>query len=103
MSRRKRRTNNNNADNKEEDKGSEFVIPQSELSILDSMINGCVVIGEDGYIQYVNPALSAMFGYSSAELIGMNVKLLMPSMYAAHHDKFVYFASIVIIIIIIGP
>lgn len=36
-----------------------------------------------------NKAAEALFGFTKQEVVGMNVKLLMPDAYAAVHDKYV--------------
>jgi len=37
----------------------------------------------------MNPVAEKMFGYSKDEVLGHNVKMLMPSNYAANHDAFI--------------
>lgn len=86
LSRRERRTRGGKEVSREDIEPE--LIPQAEIAVLNTLLNGCIIIGDDGYIKYFNPAASKMFGYSSDEVIGHNVKLLMPSMYAANHDKF---------------
>ncbi|MBT3765218.1 MAG: PAS domain S-box protein [Rhodospirillaceae bacterium] len=54
--------------------------------ILNSMAEGVVTIDSDGLIEYVNPTVNEMFGYSSEELIGKNVSNLMPDPYRSEHD-----------------
>ena len=41
-----------------------------------------------GIIENVNPATARMFGYEPAELLGRNVKMLMPEPYRAEHDGY---------------
>lgn len=47
-----------------------------------------VAISEDGTIEQINKNVSNMFGWARAELIGRNVKLLVPSPYREKHDQF---------------
>jgi two-component system sensor kinase FixL len=47
-----------------------------------------VVIDQDGAIRSVNNATERLFGYTAAELIGRNVKILMPEPYAGEHDTY---------------
>jgi PAS domain S-box-containing protein len=54
--------------------------------ILDSATDGIVTIDHHGIIQSVNPATERLFGYTAAELIGQNVKILMPVPYQDEHE-----------------
>lgn len=47
-------------------------------AIFDNMTVSSVVIGRDGVIESVNKAALEMFGYTSGELLGQSVKMLMP-------------------------
>ena len=51
-------------------------------AVLDTAAEGIVVIDAVGTVQSINPAALEMFGYSADEVIGRNVKCLMPSSYA---------------------
>lgn len=57
-------------------------------AIFDSAVEAIAVIDAAGSIQSVNPALVSMFGYAPPELIGKNIRLLMPEMIARHHDGY---------------
>jgi len=56
------------------------------LTILDNMLDGVITINRHGAIESFNKAASAIFGYSSDEVLGRNVGLLMPSDYRQAHD-----------------
>jgi PAS domain S-box-containing protein len=45
------------------------------LAVLQSTANAIVFTGRDGLIQWVNPALTTLTGYSAAEAIGRNPRL----------------------------
>ncbi|MFN0138148.1 MAG: PAS domain S-box protein [Phycisphaerae bacterium] len=62
-------------------------------SVVDSAIDGIVVIDAAGTIHYVNSAVSRMFGHSPEQVIGQNVRVLMPEPYRSEHDG--YLASYV--------
>ena len=47
-----------------------------------------MVIDANGAIRSVNNATERLFGYPAAELIGQNVKILMPEPYAGEHDAY---------------
>merc|ERR1712137_509722 len=59
------------------------------MGMLDQLVDGCVVISSDGYIEFFNKAAERMFGYSKANVTGKNVKVLMSGMYAARHDSYI--------------
>jgi PAS domain S-box-containing protein len=42
-----------------------------------------------GIIKFINPSAEAMFGYSAAELLEKNIKLLMPSPHRERHDDYI--------------
>ena len=56
-------------------------------SITRTAPDAIVIIDETGVIDMVNPAAERLFGYSSAELVGQNVKVLMPSPHREAHDS----------------
>ncbi len=47
-----------------------------------------ITISEDGTIEQINRSVTLMFGWNRAELLGRNVKLLVPSPYRERHDQF---------------
>jgi len=57
-------------------------------AILDSAVDGIVVIDARGKIESVNPAAVEIFGYAEDELLGNNVRMLMPSPYREEHDEY---------------
>ncbi|MGA8693180.1 MAG: PAS domain S-box protein [Xanthobacteraceae bacterium] len=58
-------------------------------SILDSIPDAMVVINEHGLIQSFSSAAERLFGLSAAEVLGKNVKILMPSPYREDHDGYI--------------
>jgi len=48
---------------------------------------GIIVIDEQGLIEMTNPAIESIFGYSSDELIGENVSILLPENERSSHEK----------------
>jgi PAS domain S-box-containing protein len=58
-------------------------------AIIDTAIDGIVTIDEQGIIETVNPAAASLFGYLPDELIGQNIKILMPSPYRQQHDGYI--------------
>ena len=57
-------------------------------AIIDTAVDAIVVNDEQGTVQSVNPAAEQIFGYPSAEVVGRNVKMLMPERYAREHDRY---------------
>lgn len=57
-------------------------------SIVDSAVDGIVVIDRYGKVEAFNPAAERLFGYGEAEVIGQNVNMLMPSPYRDEHDQY---------------
>src|SRR6516165_8309215 len=73
-------------------KAAEIARRESELrlrSILDTVPDAIVVIDAQGIIQSFSPAAERLFGYASAEVVGHNVKILMPTPYREAHDGYI--------------
>jgi len=57
-------------------------------AVLNAAVDGVVLIDTAGIIQSVNPSVQKMFGYPSEELVGQNVKVLMPPPWREEHDGY---------------
>lgn len=57
-------------------------------AILETAVEGIITINEHGIVESFNPAAETIFGYSAAEVIGQNIKLLMPEPFRHQHDGY---------------
>jgi two-component system sensor kinase FixL len=59
-----------------------------QRAILQSMVDGMVTINATGEILNVNSAVTRLFGYTPSELVGSNVRMLMPEPDHSAHDGY---------------
>ena len=74
-----------------ERKAAEAELRDRELrlqSILNTVPDAIVLIDARGVIQSFSPAAEKLFLYAEAEVVGQNVKMLMPSPYRDEHDSY---------------
>jgi two-component system, LuxR family, sensor kinase FixL len=57
-------------------------------SILDTVPDAMIVIDERGIVQSFSSAAERLFGRPANEVLGQNIKLLMPSPYRENHDSY---------------
>jgi two-component system, LuxR family, sensor kinase FixL len=58
-------------------------------SVLDTAVDGIILIDEQARILVFNKACERLFGYTAAEVLGRNVKTIMPAEYSHEHDRYV--------------
>ena len=72
-------------------KQAELALQESEArmrAIFETAVDAIITIDEQGTIDRVNPAAERMFGYPEAEIVGRNVKILMPAPHREAHDGY---------------
>ena len=73
--------------------GFEKSAPQASLhqlaAMLRSAVDAIISIDATGIIESINPATERLFGYAGRELVGQNVKMLMPEPYQSQHDGYI--------------
>jgi PAS domain S-box-containing protein len=57
-------------------------------AVLDTAVDGIILMDSSGSIMTFNPACERLFGYRPEEVIGRNVKMLMPPVYSDNHDQY---------------
>ena len=72
------------------DRTNELVESRRRLAaVLDTVADGIITIDSRGTILSANPAGRSMFDYGEDELIGNNVKMLVPSPHRERHDTYI--------------
>lgn len=62
---------------------------EENRQILEQALDAVVSIDKDNIITFVNKAAETLWGYSSREVVGQNIKMLVPKEIQASHDSFV--------------
>ncbi len=57
-------------------------------AVVETIVDGIVVISAGGRMAWSNRAAQRMFGYAASELVGRNVSMLMPPHDSSHHDGY---------------
>ncbi|HTQ10862.1 MAG TPA: PAS domain S-box protein, partial [Fimbriimonadaceae bacterium] len=57
-------------------------------AVIETAVDGILTITSTGTVLTANPAIEKIFGYAPSELIGRNVRMLMPEPYFSEHDHY---------------
>ncbi|MEM1173964.1 MAG: diguanylate cyclase [Pseudomonadota bacterium] len=60
-------------------------VERERTAVLGAVVESVVEIDKNGQILAVNPATEALFGWSAADLLGANLKMILPSVDTARH------------------
>ncbi|MEM0993600.1 MAG: PAS domain-containing sensor histidine kinase [Bacteroidota bacterium] len=58
-------------------------------AIFEGAIDGVIAIDDRGIVEAVNPAAAKLFDYEVTEIVGNNIKMLMPMPDQARHDNYI--------------
>ncbi|WP_181699879.1 sensor histidine kinase [Chthonobacter albigriseus] len=58
-------------------------------SLMETAADGIVVIDENGIVLAFNKSCEALFGFAAGDVIGRNIKIIMPPRYADDHDGYI--------------
>jgi len=57
-------------------------------TLMSSLAEGLITISDKGIIENINNSACSLFGYSKLELLGKNIRILMPEPYHSEHDMY---------------
>ncbi len=59
-------------------------------AVIDTATDGIITISTRGIMESVNTAAAELFGYDPSEMIGQNVRMLMPEPHHSDHDGYLH-------------
>ena len=60
------------------------------IALINAAVDGIFIINERGIIEVANHSVEQMLGYSSSDLVGQNINVLMPSPHREQHDDYLH-------------
>jgi PAS domain S-box-containing protein len=64
------------------------VSKNTQEAIINTAVDGIIIINNRGVIQLANKAAQQLFRYTEEELIGQNIKILTPEPHYSNHDRY---------------
>jgi len=58
--------------------------------VIDTAIDGIITIDDKGIVESINKSAAEQFCYSREEIVGKNIKMLMPEPYHSKHDGYLH-------------
>ena len=68
---------------------SEVEEREKNIQVLEQAVDSVVTINADKIVTFYNKAAETMFGYSREEVLGQNVKMIVPMEHRGNHDQYV--------------
>ena len=75
-------------DNLQQSRSDQYESDERLKAVIETTVDGIITIDKKGSILSFNPACERIFGYDKEEVIGQNVKMLMPEPYHGEHDGY---------------
>src|SRR6188768_2304096 len=69
-------------------KNLERALQQNEMA-LEQAVDSVIIINADKVVTFFNTAAEKTFGYNRSEVLGQNVKLIVPMEHRSNHDQYV--------------
>lgn len=65
-----------------------FELSQLQDAIVQSAVDAIIAIDQQGLICLFSPSAEKLFGYTAAECVGQNIRMLMPEPFHSEHDSY---------------
>lgn len=83
-------TDSCNSDNDGNGRDTMLAVDGAALrAIMDTVVDGLIIIDSSGTVRTFNRACERLFGYAAEDTIGRNIKMLMPNPYHDEHDGYI--------------